>query len=102
MAKNNNLSPAELIRLKMRFKALIVNERMKQKDAAKICGISEKTACRWMAELGLNKMTKKQINEAANKRDPDSLNAFIAWLQKKFPAVFAIVEPLFKQFLKPY
>jgi hypothetical protein len=96
-----NLSLAERERKRQQYKALIVEHRVAQKEAAGMCGISEKTACMWTKELGLREIISKLKNGSIG-RDKDSANSLVIFIKKKYPAIYPDVELAFKHFVKPY
>lgn len=96
------LSPIEKEKQLTSVKYLLIKMRLSQKEAAAALGVCPHTISRIVKKYGLKnaiKEAKEQGIKNGVKWD-DSLTAFIVHTRIHNKATYAVIEPVYKQFLK--
>lgn len=93
------ITPEERAILQEKLRYLLTVDGVSQKEAAILLDIDPNTIVRWLKTMKLKKAAKRKFQK--EKRDKDSLNAFIISLKKDKDPLYPEIEKRYQKWLKP-
>jgi len=95
-----SLTPAEVLAVKLLYKERIMSGDS-QRVAAEKVGISEVTACKWFAEMGLKDEVQSRFTKAGKENKLLTLSEFVAKARVRFPHHYPAVLEILTDIHRP-